>query len=256
MIKNKKVLLAFIFLFPCIGIFSSCGNNEVIVTVINEDANKGTINGTSFKVMKNAYVKLEATPKTNYLFTGWYRVDNDGEYGEHFEPTYYYQANKNITFKAKWEDYSSKNFVFDLNEDNTTYKISRYYGNDKRIIVPNTHHGRKVTRICKETFIGIECNAIIIPDNITTIGDSAFYDCKVNKDPEIQDSGYVLLPKYLENCGTAIFKDWGSNDLIYLHSASIKEEGTSTTWGWSLQDNKISSHAETSVNAIPYKIIN
>ena len=68
-------------------------------------------------------------------------------------------------------------FVYSELEDGTM-ELSRYYGKDETVIVPETAEGKKVTRIGNGAFkYRKKIQSITLPESITEIGNSAFYKC-------------------------------------------------------------------------------
>ena len=60
----------------------------------------------------------------------------------------------------------------------STVEITRYFGSDSDVTIPNTIDDKKVTSIGSETFHGcISLTSVIMPDSITSIGDLAFSEC-------------------------------------------------------------------------------
>ena len=52
-----------------------------------------------------------------------------------------------------------------------------FIGTAQKIIIADSYDGVPVKTICKEVFKNASNTEVIIPDSVTTIGESAFYDC-------------------------------------------------------------------------------
>lgn len=254
--KKNKLLLVSLLIVPSFSSLFSC-NNNVTITLINEDENKGIIgDGKTNKitVVKGNLVQLIAKPNDGYLLTGWYKViSSTEEVGDCFDTTYTFKATENVTYKAKWENYSSQAFNFDVME-NGEYKVSRYHGSDTKIIVPATHHGRKVTTIAPRTFIDISYDEIIVSEGITSLQDNVFEGCKPS------NQAYVQLPTSLKNLGSTPFYGWDINRTIAISQKNIEEiqNITKTTWGWTLDTSNKIIHASSTCSDkdVSYKIYN
>ena len=105
---------------------------------------------------------------------------------------------------------SNNTFLYELNDDGTA-TITEYLGSDDEIIFPSEIDGYKVTAIGKQIFATWDSEyykdnnsyhkikSVIIENGITTIKESAFYNCR--------DLSYVSLPNTLTEIEPAAF--WG-----------------------------------------------
>ena len=57
--------------------------------------------------------------------------------------------------------------------------ITRYNGFDANVIIPAEIGGKKITAIGKEVFQKSELTGVIIPNGVTSIGESAFFQNKI-----------------------------------------------------------------------------
>lgn len=77
------------------------------------------------------------------------------------------------------EIFSNGYYQYRVLEDGTA-EITQYTGNEKRVVVPDTLDGYKVTVIGDDSFMHLSsAESIILPEGIRRIGDSAFYQCYV-----------------------------------------------------------------------------
>ena len=74
----------------------------------------------------------------------------------------------------------SKNFTFELINDNTEYEITGFTGTATEIVIPSEYKGKPVTRIDDYAF---ECcenlTCIVIPKSVTNFGEGAFLNCNL-----------------------------------------------------------------------------
>ena len=87
--------------------------------------------------------------------------------------------------------------------DDGTIEIIYYYGCDEVIIIPSEIDGRKVTGIKGFNLSNNEnIKSITIPDGVTSIGDSAFSDCRRLTDITIPDSVTSIGCEAFYNCSS------------------------------------------------------
>lgn len=68
--------------------------------------------------------------------------------------------------------------LYDLSADGTYAMVIGYSGNATRIVIADTYNGVPVTSIYREAFYqNSNITSVVIPDSVTTIGDSAFRGC-------------------------------------------------------------------------------
>ena len=127
-----------------------------------------------------------APTKTGYIFGGWYQVAEDGS--ANFKWSFDISVvTGDTTLKAKWLLPDSV-FNSTPNPDGTTATITGVRGGIAGSILdirlPEAIKGYNVTAIGADAFSELTSDdflSITVPENITVIGDNAFYDCKVEK---------------------------------------------------------------------------
>ena len=127
----------------------------------------------SITIAEGETITLPSNPtKEGYVFDGWYLSD---EFIEKFNATQ--TISSDITVYAKWkEDYYSKGLNYELINDKREYAVTGKGGcTDNDIVIPSEYNAKPVTRIGLEAFRGCTgLKSVIIPDSVTSIGDSAF----------------------------------------------------------------------------------
>lgn len=76
-------------------------------------------------------------------------------------------------------DYVKKGFKYQLNEDQQSYTLVSYSGDDLNFVVPHYYEGKPVTKISKDAFKSCSFTRVDLPESIESIGENAFND-KVN----------------------------------------------------------------------------
>lgn len=72
----------------------------------------------------------------------------------------------------------TKGLSYTLNDDGESYSVTGIgTAADAKIVIPEERDGFPVTSIDDWAFAGSEITSVTIPDSVTTIGESAFYDC-------------------------------------------------------------------------------
>lgn len=217
--KNKFILISLVSSFSLF----SCGAK---ISVSTEDEKKGTV---SYFINGNK-VALQATPKDNYLFTGWFikNVEDKDYRFERASNPYIYETKINVSIQGRFEDNSTQTFFFNKIEDKDAYTISNYYGiGTENIIIPNTHFGYPVTTIQEDTFLNNKTiKSVVIPQNIINIEDDAFTGCTNIKS--------LKIDHILQSCYKP-FENWTAEQTIILTSNCVNEERTQTKWLWQLE---------------------
>jgi hypothetical protein len=134
----------------------------------------------------------------------------------------------------------AEDFVYIENPTGEGLIIS-YKGNDKKVVIPDKINGRPVSVIGINAFKLSNIESVIIPDTVTKINDSAFFNCSELTEiifgkniKEIGTSAFakctalkeIKLPANLETLKLESFKECSA-----LESVTIPK--TLTTWGMS-----------------------
>lgn len=110
-----------------------------------------------------------------------------------------------------WHDYNVvwvdsvavSNFIFELNEDNTSYSVKGVNGIEGEVKIPPTYNGLPVTNILKDGFRQMSgITALYLPSSIKTISDGAFAECS-NLSSITFNEGLEKISQYAFS-GTAI----------------------------------------------------
>jgi len=159
-----------------------------------------------------------------------------------------------------------KDFDFELLEDGT-YRLTDVWniGSNKVVIVPNEYEGKPVTEIGEAAFIYADIVQVVIPDSITSIGNSAFSECFSLTIINIPNSvahigGYAfygcssLTSITIPNSVTSIGKDTFSG---CTSLTSITFNGTKAEWNEAVKDGvKIPSHTTVTItNKTEYELL-
>ncbi len=114
-------------------------------------------------------------------------------------------------------------FIWDMNEfvfiDGTekgTVIITDYIGSDKDVKVPKTLRGKKVVAIDSHAFSGDDITSVVIGNNVKSIGENVFQNCKYLQTVDLGDS--------VEKIGTMSFADCTELTEVKF-SPSLKEIG-------------------------------
>ena len=142
--------------------------------------------------------------------------------------------------------------VFELNDDNASYAVTDYTGNNPIVVVPDKYNNLPVTSIndsafsnCTTlrnitlpnsiTFIGdyafnncSNLENLILPKNLITIGESAFNQCSCLKE--------IIVPNKVESIGRAAFSGCSALETITLPfvgaSLNATKASSSTLFGY------------------------
>jgi hypothetical protein len=86
---------------------------------------------------------------------------------------------------------------FSYTVTNGTLTITGYIGTDANVVIPSTLHGLPVTSIRTSAFLGSGLTSIVIPNSVSSIGDSAFDGCNSLTN--------VTIPNSVTNIGGSAF---------------------------------------------------
>ena len=174
-IKILSLLLALLFI--C-GAFVACGDGsgdiEETVSEVFYTVRFSTVGGTPIddvKVKEGGLVPEPPVPeKAGYVFGGW--RTNEGRWFFDVD-----KVKSNVTLNASWV--AEKNvFEYELKDEKAT--ITKYIGGIRELIIPKTLGGFTVVAIGDKAFSETPASSterIVIDENITAIGNGAFYNC-------------------------------------------------------------------------------
>ena len=179
--RNFKLLCALgVFLVIILALMlGGCDGGE---TVSGSDAKYFTVKfdtggGTKIADMEikaDAYISRPVDPEKNgYLFVGWY--ENGGRTEWEFDE---YTVVKDMTLVAKWVD--AKDAYSYIVGDDGNVTVTGVKKEVRGMLIPETIEGKTVVAIGEHAFERMNPEKvfnIIIPETVTSIGDSAFLNC-------------------------------------------------------------------------------
>ena len=99
------------------------------------------------------------------------KCDAISKYGEH-------EANDSgYCVKCERPLAPTEGIIYEVSTDGTYAEVVEYDGTASKILIADTYNGLPVTNICYGAFKNTSITSVIIPDSVTSIGDSAFYNC-------------------------------------------------------------------------------
>ena len=91
----------------------------------------------------------------------------------------------------------SDGLCYTLRSDGVSYSVSIGSCTDRVVVIADTYNGLPVVEIAEKAFYKSIILSIVIPENVTIIGDYAFFRCESLKE--------ITLPSTLENIGNMVF---------------------------------------------------
>lgn len=125
---------------------------------------------------ETAILTANAT-EDGFVFAGW--QNSAGEIVSTDNPAELTNFSANDTYTAVYEMMYSSGLLYTLSSDETYYIVSGIGTcTDTHIIIPDSYQGLPVKEIGENSFKNVtQITAVTIPEKITSIGNSAFYDC-------------------------------------------------------------------------------
>ncbi len=136
-------------------------------------------------------LNLQPTTKEGYSFEGWYLN------AACTLPATSITKIGNVDIYAKWQLLETSDFTYTLSADQTYYTVTAYVGTDTELVIPEEYKGTPVKAIGKSAFSGSNLTSITIPQNVTTIHNSAFYGCTSLKS--------IVIPQNVTSIGAYAF---------------------------------------------------
>lgn len=194
--KHLKILTLFFFLFTCIILLVGCGECkheftdwEVIKAPSCTESGLKISNCNLCELSKTDSIDptghesalIEAVPPT-CIMTGLSE-------GVKCKTCNMVLEEPNTTPKGKHNfsdgicsvcsaPYYSEGLIFTLNDDDSSFSVSKGTCKDKNVVIPDTYDGLPVTRIGEKAFRNLSTmESIVIPSTVAYIGSSAFYAC-------------------------------------------------------------------------------
>ena len=172
------------------------------------DADNGTDTITQTVYRNRKVTKPEAPVKDGCTFVGWFNGDTEWN----FETN---TVTEDVTLTAKWKTIYSEGLRFISKGDGTCYVSGIGTCTDTIIIIPPvSQDGDRVISIGDRAFYCCRSvTSITIPDGVTSIGSSAFYDCSLRG---------ITIPSSVTSIGSSAFYGCG-----YMTRITIPDSVTS-----------------------------
>ena len=141
---------------------------------------------------------------------------------------------------------STIGLVYDVSIDGTYAEVVGYEGTAKNIIIAKEYNGLPVKSIYNEAFWNSSITSIVIPDSVTSIGNSAFGNCSKLTSIEIPDSVTSIGERAFSNCSSltsvtigdsvtsiGYYAFYNCDSLTIYCEASSKPSGWHYYWNYS-----------------------
>ena len=167
--------------------------------------------------MKNGKVILLVSA-CMILLSGCGNTSADGEKSSNVVSVIETEISNNSDIKEP--DNSEKLYEGHIDDDGL-YRITRYKGSEKEIIVPKELEGKPVGHIGTEAFADCDCTSVILPDTVETIGKFAFKKCSLES---------ISMGKGLKSMGEYAFFYCPNLTRLDFPKGMEKFEGVAIGW--------------------------
>ncbi len=159
---------------------------------------------TSTTFISGAKATLISATKDGYALDGWYTKKANGDYDKYYgtgDEEITISDTQNLTLYAHWVEDTAKYVLMDEKygvgsvKDGSAYAVTSNDKTGKHVNVSSFYHGKPVTDIGNFSDSGLE--TISIPDSVTTIDYSAFFNLKTLKE--------IVLPSSVTTIGSSAF---------------------------------------------------
>ncbi|MGO8835923.1 MAG: leucine-rich repeat domain-containing protein [Limisphaerales bacterium] len=127
-------------------------------------------------------------------------------------------------------------FTYTTNADDTL-TITGYTGSNGVVTIPGTIADLPVTSIGDWAFYATSVTNVLIPDNVTNIGDGAFFDCQSltnvtigNSVVSIGDWTFAFCPSLMSVCCRGDAPSLGGGNVFYGNLATVYYLSGATNW--------------------------
>ena len=177
--KKVLILILSLLLLACCFVGCKKDKNSTNVPTVNSGTSDTDKNQTSHV---HNYESIVTAPTCTQKGYTTYKCSCDHSYADDYvDAIGHYYVNGVCSDCGETEASPSEGLEYTLAEDNSSYILAGIgICTDTDIVIPNIYNNLPVTEIKREAFA--ECSdltSVSIPENITRIGNRAFYNCKM-----------------------------------------------------------------------------
>ena len=134
------------------------------------------------------------------------------------------------------EDVPVGDYVYTYDKTNKYYRVTKYNGSDKNVIIPSSYNGASIGAIGDRAFSGkSSIKSITIPNTVQSIGEYAFLNCSNITELTIPDSVKSIGKHAFDNCLVTDLTVPGNNSFDYSNLPETVE--TLTVKGKTVKEN-------------------
>jgi len=169
----------------------------VIVTLNYDGATDGNTQKTVSLTVGKKVGTLPTPTKDDYYFLGW-QLDGITVTSE----TIWQKCENNLVLVAKW-GIPTNGLAYELISDKQSYAVvGMGTSTDKDIVIPSIYNNKPVVHIQNLAFQNKSITSVFVSNNITSIGEGAFSDCKSLTSITIPDSVTSIGASAFANCSS------------------------------------------------------
>ena len=228
---KKRIVLLFICILTLSVVALTACEDEPVTYTVTFDSDGGTaVEAQTIEDGQKAAEPTAPTKEGACKLEGWYLGTEKWSFIG-------YAVTEDITLTAKWGTHSygtdnkctkcgaewiyTDGLEYELSADGQSYSVSGIgTATDNKLIIPYFYENKPVITILEDAFAGLDLTSAVIPGNITTIDQGAFWGCESLVSVTI-NNGVKLIEFEAFECCTSLTNVFIPNSVTKIGSAAF-----------------------------------
>lgn len=152
--------------------------------------------------------------REDHVFEGWYLSP---DFDETSAVEFPYEPSGDTVLFARWNEFYTEGLSFGLSDDERSYTVTGYVGDESDVVVPSEYFGLPVTAIGNYALTGKITRTISLPETLTTIEEHAFDACR--------NLSSIFIPSAVETIGDEAFSECSALTEITFEGNNVETIG-------------------------------